>query len=787
MNPLSVCLSGHRLSLLAEKKDVLTADQVVCLDSPSSMERSVAACEKYLQRRDGAGGGTVDLPGSTWAWRWLLRRLTTISQRVSAPLSDGPGPAYWQLKQEVGVFCLVFRHLCIAAPQLSEADKGFLSMIVPRVRGLALALTRTRTLTLTAEDGPQSVRGAWTIGLDLLQSAVASKVGVGSGAWLPDMLANLLSIAARVRPPEAAASLRDEAAGQLLRSLSALLSCTVWQAASDVACEVIPMALSSRAAPPLTSALVAAVRHVWQQRALLQQQQQQSGRKGQGDPSLAPAKKQRWEAQAFDVVLAVFVDGPVSHRGSSRAARRSARVEARLALHYCLLPLSRQAAIEMLRSSANLQPYIPKLQRIMDSATGCDVEGEAEAEGVWASCRLTACKVLDVYTVSQDDSQSQQQEQEPPPGADRTVPGADSADWSAEEAADLERDRAAFLQIMGADQLAFLWDRFSEESVSQLVRQVEGKEPPPASVSVSVSGPDREEEGDAEGEEEEEGGSALAATGSFKSHQSSSSSSSSQKIGLKRKLQAMRGRDVLGSIFAWLLCMQRVDNVSVRDWTMRARCGTFLHRSGMMQNAMQLLLDTGRDLLKVKDLSSLLRQAAFMDCDPAAGSAGKEAALAVSVSVEQLSAYALFRTVCTLPAMARNFWISDTCSRSAKLKLSRFVEERARGSLISREMALISSANRSGRWDSKELQVRGNLVSGEVTATYMRDETSVEMKITLPSMYPLRNVEVSCTSRIGMADGRWRRWVLQIIQLLSMQDGSVVVSEPRTLSLSLLD
>lgn len=121
-------------------------------------------------------------------------------------------------------------------------------------------------------------------------------------------------------------------------------------------------------------------------------------------------------------------------------------------------------------------------------------------------------------------------------------------DWSAEEAADLERDRAAFLQIMGVDQLTFLMARFSEESVSQLVLQAEGKEPAA-----------REEgEGDAEGEEDEDDRSALPSkspAGSFKSQPSS------QKVGLKRKLQAMRDNDVLGSIFAWMLCMQRVDNV----------------------------------------------------------------------------------------------------------------------------------------------------------------------------------------------------------------------------------
>ena len=148
------------------------------------------------------------------------------------------------------------------------------------------------------------------------------------------------------------------------------------------------------------------------------------------------------------------------------------------------------------------------------------------------------------------------------------------ADFAAEEATDLERDRAAFLQVMGADQLHFLMGRFSDEALMQLVHQSEGKEPP------------------------DRNSNSKSPAASFKS-----ASSSSQKVGLKRKLQAMRGRDVLGSIFAWLLCMQRVDSVSITDWTMRARCGTFLHKSGMMQNAMHLLLDSG------KDLSSLLPRA----------------------------------------------------------------------------------------------------------------------------------------------------------------------------------
>ena len=42
---------------------------------------------------------------------------------------------------------------------------------------------------------------------------------------------------------------------------------------------------------------------------------------------------------------------------------------------------------------------------------------------------------------------------------------------------------------------------------------------------------------------------------------------------------------------------------------MTARCSTYQHKSGMMQNTMHLLLDSGKDLLKVKDLSNLLLRA----------------------------------------------------------------------------------------------------------------------------------------------------------------------------------
>lgn len=95
--------------------------------------------------------------------------------------------------------------------------------------------------------------------------------------------------------------------------------------------------------------------------------------------------------------------------------------------------------------------------------------------------------------------------------------------------------------------------------------------------------------------------------------------------------------------------------------------------------------------------------------------------------------------------------------------------------IMQREIDKIREAEANGKWgDTSEMTVRGSKVSREVTATYMKDECSLEVVIKVPASYPLANVEVNCTRRLGVAEGRWRRWVLQIVTLLGTQDGSVL-------------
>jgi len=72
------------------------------------------------------------------------------------------------------------------------------------------------------------------------------------------------------------------------------------------------------------------------------------------------------------------------------------------------------------------------------------------------------------------------------------------------------------------------------------------------------------------------------------------------------------------------------------------------------------------------------------------------------------------------------------------------------------------------------MEVRGSAISREIAAVYIKDDSRIEIRIRLPASYPLEDCQVECTSKAGVAEGKCTRWVLQIIQLLATQDGSVV-------------
>jgi hypothetical protein len=62
----------------------------------------------------------------------------------------------------------------------------------------------------------------------------------------------------------------------------------------------------------------------------------------------------------------------------------------------------------------------------------------------------------------------------------------------------------------------------------------------------------------------------------------------------------------------------------------------------------------------------------------------------------------------------------------------------------------------------------------EITATYTKDDAVLEVVLRVPPSYPLRAVEVDGTRRVGVSEGRWKKWALSMRTLLDNKDGALL-------------
>jgi hypothetical protein len=74
-----------------------------------------------------------------------------------------------------------------------------------------------------------------------------------------------------------------------------------------------------------------------------------------------------------------------------------------------------------------------------------------------------------------------------------------------------------------------------------------------------------------------------------------------------------------------------------------------------------------------------------------------------------------------------------------------------------------------------DMTVKVTKAGNEVSASYAVDEASLDILIRFPSNYPLRQVDVSAGNGkiAGVAESKWRAWLLSTTTLIVSQNGSV--------------
>ncbi|KAL4857852.1 3-hydroxyisobutyryl-CoA hydrolase [Chlorella vulgaris] len=119
-----------------------------------------------------------------------------------------------------------------------------------------------------------------------------------------------------------------------------------------------------------------------------------------------------------------------------------------------------------------------------------------------------------------------------------------------------------------------------------------------------------------------------------------------------------------------------------------------------------------------------------------------------------------------LPASAR-LWFADLRDRGTAAAVERYTAAAVSGQVLAAELAAVTAAAAAfGKFD--KFSVRANASNREV-----EDGHLLELAVKLPASMPLRAPELECRRKVGVSEGRLRKWLLSISGFLRMQNGSV--------------
>ena len=229
-------------------------------------------------------------------------------------------------------------------------------------------------------------------------------------------------------------------------------------------------------------------------------------------------------------------------------------------------------------------------------------------------------------------------------------------------------------------------------------------------------------------------------------------------------------------MLVWVLVLRTLRKLYLLFTETREHCTSWLQDRGILQQ----ILSTAFAILgamRVGDLPEFGTQAKRhgSEIEPKSGLAITDAEILSAYETGDARALALgvvLRTLRVLPALSRQF-CNDTLDRTDRASVMKLVRERISPRIVEEEVEEIRRAVEEGAFDSA-MEIHASARNGSIVTTYEKDGCALEMGIRLSDCHPVVLPTCECTKQVGVTQSRWRRWVIQIVSLLSHQDGSVL-------------
>lgn len=227
------------------------------------------------------------------------------------------------------------------------------------------------------------------------------------------------------------------------------------------------------------------------------------------------------------------------------------------------------------------------------------------------------------------------------------------------------------------------------------------------------------------------------------------------------------------SLLIWILLLRTLRKLYLLFTDTRERCTSWLQENSLLPRVLTSAFAILGAMRADEDLTLALAESSQDPGEVVLPVTDAEVLAAYeSGDVRSLAQAVVLRTLRVLPALSRQF-CNDALGRTERAAVMKLVREKVSRRIIEEEVQEILRAVGEGVFDSA-MEIHASARTGSITTAYEKDGCQLEMSIRLSDCHPLALPVCECTKQVGVTQSRWRRWVIQIVSLLSNQDGSVL-------------
>ena len=125
-----------------------------------------------------------------------------------------------------------------------------------------------------------------------------------------------------------------------------------------------------------------------------------------------------------------------------------------------------------------------------------------------------------------------------------------------------------------------------------------------------------------------------------------------------------------------------------------------------------------------------------------------------------------------MPALIRG-WLLDCRDRQLSTTITTYTSTHFSPALLQAELLQVKDPSASAELTDENMKVKVASAVNEITASYTVDEHDLEIRLKLPSDWPLHSIEIKDSKRVGVTEDRWRAWILGVQQILTFRVGTV--------------